>query len=258
MMRRRSSSRCSRKLMPVISSEPRFWAFSNTGLGIGARNFRSGRGVGSGQRCGFGDYGINRRGRGSGRQGSAGNRLHGRNADGVEELFRGNDLAGVLNRIYGDDVADRLFGALFQFDVHHLGFELVLELVAGLLELAQYLAQLSSQSGKFLGPKDDESQQKDEDHLWHAEIHIALIIIGRIAGGKRGKSSPRRTRRTRRRLSSKARSTTEGTERTEGLVSLFRGPGAPLIPKRILSDPMRKDPHKQRRLRVRGGDRIQG
>src|ERR1017187_644347 len=258
MMRRRSSSRGSRKLMPVISSEPRFWAFSSTGLGIGARHFRDGRRRVGGQRWGFGSRGFNQTRPGYERQGSAGNRFHGRNADGVEELFGRNNLAGVLNRIYGDDVANRLLGALFQFDVHHLGFELVFELIAGLLELAQYLAQLSSQSGKLLGPKDDESQQKDEDHLWHAEIHIALIIIGRIAGGKRGKSSPRRTRRTRRRLSSKARSTTEGTERTEGLVSLFRGPGAPLIPKRILSDPMRKDPHKQRRLRVRGGDRIQG
>ena len=41
MMRRRSSSRCSRKLMPVISSEPRSWAFSITGLGIVARGVRS-------------------------------------------------------------------------------------------------------------------------------------------------------------------------------------------------------------------------
>src|ERR1019366_7583742 len=186
MMRRRSSSRCSRKLMPVISSEPRFWTFSNTGLGIGARDFSgSWRRVG-GQRCGFGDHGVNETRPGYERQGSAGNRFHGRNADGVEELFGGNDLAGVLNRLYGDDLAGRLLGALFQFDVHHLGFELVLEFVAGLLEFAQYLAQLPSNSGKLLGPKDDESQQKDEDHLWHAEIHIALIIIGRIAGGKRG------------------------------------------------------------------------
>src|ERR1019366_9105403 len=36
-MRRRSSSRCSRKLIPVISWEPRFWAVSRTGLGISAR-----------------------------------------------------------------------------------------------------------------------------------------------------------------------------------------------------------------------------
>src|ERR1700755_3560966 len=35
MMRRRSSSRCSRKLIPVISDEARSWAFSKTGLGIG-------------------------------------------------------------------------------------------------------------------------------------------------------------------------------------------------------------------------------
>src|SRR5450755_2620435 len=135
MMRRRSSSRCSRKLMPVISSEPRFWAFSSTGLGIVARDCRgSGRRVG-GQRWGFGSRGFNQTRSGYERQGSAGNRLHGRYADGVEELFRGNDLAGVLNRVYGDDLAGRLLGALLQFDVHHLGFELVLELVAGLLEL---------------------------------------------------------------------------------------------------------------------------
>src|ERR1019366_2884580 len=153
MMRRRSSSRCSRKLMPVISSEPRFWAFSSTGLGIVARHFRSGWRRVCGQRWGFGSRGFNQTRPGYERQGCAGNRLHGRNADGVEELFRGNDLACVLNRLYGDDLADRFFGALFQFDVHHLGFELVLELIAGLLELAQYLAQLSSQSGKLLGPK---------------------------------------------------------------------------------------------------------
>src|ERR1019366_9955689 len=177
MMRGRISSRCSRKLMPVISSEPRFWAFSSTGLGIGARHFRDGRRRVGGQRWGFGSRGFNQTRPGYERQGSTGNRLHGRNADGVEKLFRGNDLAGVLNRLYGDDLAGRLLGALFQFDVHHLGFELVLEFVAGLLEFAQYLAQLPSNSGKFLGPKDDESQQKDEDHLWHAEIHIPLIII---------------------------------------------------------------------------------
>src|SRR5664279_452376 len=98
MMRRRSSSRCSRKLMPVISSEPRFWAFSSTGLGIVARDFRSGGGRFGGQRCGFGDYWINRRGRE--RQRGAGNRLHGWDADGVEELLGRNDLAGVLDRIY--------------------------------------------------------------------------------------------------------------------------------------------------------------
>ena len=36
-------------------------------------------------------------------------------------------------------------GALLQFDIQHLGFELILELVAGALELGQEFSQLAAQ-----------------------------------------------------------------------------------------------------------------
>ena len=38
-----------------------------------------------------------------------------------------------------------LLGAFFQFDVQHLGFQLILELVAGALELGQEFSQLAAQ-----------------------------------------------------------------------------------------------------------------
>ena len=33
-------------------------------------------------------------------------------------------------------------------------------------------------SGSLLGPEDHQRQQKDENHLWHAEIHRFIIMRG--------------------------------------------------------------------------------
>src|SRR5271165_526535 len=131
MMRRRSSSRCSRKLMPVISSDPRCWAFSMTGLGIVSGSVGC-LGVGT-DRLDTGGLGRNGSGRiwlGGGRKGRAGNRLDGRRDGWLEQLLRGKDLGARLGLA---------LGAFFEFDVQHLGFKLVLELVAGLFELAEGL-----------------------------------------------------------------------------------------------------------------------
>src|SRR5215469_8466318 len=114
MMRRRSSSRCSRKLMPVISSDARCWAFSTTGLGILARDVRSQRLFGDGSGVLFnlgrdiGDRWL--RGRW---QGLARDRVDGRNADRVEVLG-GQDLGWGLGLPTGP---------LLQLDIHHLHFE---------------------------------------------------------------------------------------------------------------------------------------
>src|SRR5215472_15870389 len=121
MMRRRSSSRCSRKLMPVISSDARCWAFSTTGLGILARDVRSQRLFGDGSGvlfnlgCDIGDRWLRSRW-----QGLAGNRVDGRNADRVEELLGGQDLGRGLG------LPPR---PLLQLDIHHLHFELALEFI---------------------------------------------------------------------------------------------------------------------------------
>src|SRR5271165_433355 len=161
MMRRRSSSRCSRKLMPVISSEARFWAVSTTGLGIAARGkrgwqrfrLRAFAGGWAGYRCGD-VFGV----------AAAYDVWSGRDRR-LPRFLRREDLRGL----------GLLLRALLQLDVHHLGFELVLELVAGPLELRHVLAELARQAGQLLGPDQHQGQQEDEDHLWHAEIHGSII-----------------------------------------------------------------------------------
>src|SRR6516165_9959578 len=122
MMRRRSSSRCARKLMPVISSDARCWAFSTTGLGILARHVRSQRLCGDGSGvlfnvgCDIGDRWLRGRWKGLARD-----RLDGRNTDRVEKLLGGQDLRWGLGLPAG---------LLLQLDIHHLHFELALEFIA--------------------------------------------------------------------------------------------------------------------------------
>ena len=52
----------------------------------------------------------------------------------------------------GLSVLPLLLGALLQFDVKHLGFDLVLEFVAGALELGEEFAQLAGDFGQLFGP----------------------------------------------------------------------------------------------------------
>src|SRR5215469_11627620 len=175
MMRRRSSSRCSRKLMPVISSDARCWAFSTTGLGILARDVRSQRLFGEGSAVLFNvgcDIGY-RWLRGCWK-GLASDRVDGRNADRVEEPLGGQDLGWGLGLPTGP---------LLQLDIHHLHFELALEFIARLLELGQRLPQLPSQFGKLLRPEQDKGQQEDKNHFRHAEVH-RFIIMPELSGGK--------------------------------------------------------------------------
>ena len=54
--------------------------------------------------------------------------------------------------------------------------ELVFEFIAGALELGKGLSQLASQLGQLARADDDQGQQKDEDHLRHAEIHGFIIM----------------------------------------------------------------------------------
>src|SRR5208337_1818597 len=147
--------------MPVISSEARFWAVSTTGLGIGARGncgwlrFR---------RCGFlGGRAGYRSGDVFG--GTAAHDVWSWRDRRLPQPLRREDLRGLF----------LLLGALLQLDVHHLRFELVLELVAGPLELGHVLAELARQAGESLGADNHQGQQEDEDHLWHAEIHGFII-----------------------------------------------------------------------------------
>src|SRR6185369_9949179 len=146
IMRRRSSSRCSRKLMLPMCSERTCLAAAYAGLGIGRlrgrRAFRSRRLIAVGwQRLRF----------------SIHNRAH-----------RGlQDGCGGLRFLFA-------FG--FELELAHFCFQLPLELVTGTLELAQSLPDLASDLRQLLGPKDDEGQQEDEDHLRHAKIHKAIIL----------------------------------------------------------------------------------
>src|ERR1700690_1693250 len=133
-MRRRSSSRCSRKLMPVISSEARFWAVSRTGLGIGARRF-GGRWLN--YRCSMAP-GVNF---GDIRRGTPAHHSLGLHDRSLPSLLWWEDLRLILRPWR------RLFGLFFQFNVQHLRFQLVLEFVAGALELGHEFAHLAGQSG---------------------------------------------------------------------------------------------------------------
>src|SRR5258708_3885831 len=51
-----------------------------------------------------------------------------------------------------------------------------LEFVGGPLELVQGLSNLPADLRQFFWPKQDESPEKNENHLWKTEIHAAIIL----------------------------------------------------------------------------------
>src|SRR6266545_2829575 len=76
-------------------------------------------------------------------------------------------------RIHGRKVLGR---AGFAVKVGDLGLDLRLEFVGGPLELVQSLANLPADLRQFLRPKQNESPEKNENHLWKTEIHAAIIL----------------------------------------------------------------------------------
>src|SRR5205807_1364038 len=63
-----------------------------------------------------------------------------------------------------------------------LRLDLRLELVGRALEFVERLADLAADLRQLLGPKNDQGQQEDEDHLWEAEVHKFMILPVRIGG----------------------------------------------------------------------------
>ncbi len=62
---------------------------------------------------------------------------------------------------------------IFHVKIVDLRFDLRLELVRGALEFIERAANLAANFRQLLGPKDDESQKKNENHLWKAEVHAS-------------------------------------------------------------------------------------
>ncbi len=148
--------------MPVISSEPRFWAVSSTGLGM---SYSVLAGIVGGLACAISFW------LGPVTASEMSSELPRLTISGAGVSVSSGCFSG--GRIFGASLL--LLGALLQLDVHHLGFELVLELVAGPLELGHVFAELPGEAGEPLGANDHQGQEKDEDHLWHAEIHGSMI-----------------------------------------------------------------------------------
>ena len=63
-----------------------------------------------------------------------------------------------------------------------LRLDLRLEFVGRALEFVERLADLATDLRQLLGPKNDQGQQEDEDHLWEAEVHKFMILPERIGG----------------------------------------------------------------------------
>ena len=63
-----------------------------------------------------------------------------------------------------------------------LRLDLRLEFVRSTLEFVEGLADLATDLRQLLGPKNDQGQQEDEDHLWEAEVHKFMILPERIGG----------------------------------------------------------------------------
>lgn len=63
-----------------------------------------------------------------------------------------------------------------------LRLNLRLEFVGSTLEFVERLADLAADLRQLLGPKNDEGQEEDEDHLWETEIHEFMILPERIGG----------------------------------------------------------------------------
>src|SRR5207245_7192040 len=61
------------------------------------------------------------------------------------------------------------------FQISDFRLDLRLELVAGSAELVEGLADLPPDFRQLLRPKDDKGQQEDEHHLWKAEVHTDII-----------------------------------------------------------------------------------
>ena len=78
-------------------------------------------------------------------------------------------VSGRISRSHGSSGRQNLgmfallLCAFLQFDVHHFGFQLILELVTGALEFGHELSQLAGESWHLLWPHDDQSQQENED-----------------------------------------------------------------------------------------------
>ena len=66
-----------------------------------------------------------------------------------------------------------------------LRLDLRLELVGRALEFVERLADLAADLRQLLGPKNDQGQEEDEDHLWEAEVHKFMILPERIGGNGR-------------------------------------------------------------------------
>jgi hypothetical protein len=64
----------------------------------------------------------------------------------------------------------------------NLRLNLRLEFVGSTLEFVERLADLAADLRQLLGPKNDEGQEEDEDHLWETEIHEFMILPERIGG----------------------------------------------------------------------------
>jgi hypothetical protein len=63
-----------------------------------------------------------------------------------------------------------------------LRLNLRLEFVGSTLEFVERLADLAADLRQLLGPKNDQGQEEDEDHLWETEIHEFMILPERIGG----------------------------------------------------------------------------
>src|SRR5437762_12693976 len=75
-------------------------------------------------------------------------------------------------------------GLARNLDIKTVDLRLVLrlEFVRSTLEFVEGLADLATDLRQLLGPKNDQGQQEDEDHLWEAEVHIFMILPERIGG----------------------------------------------------------------------------
>src|SRR5262249_33346177 len=137
MILRRSSSRCSRKLMARITS---------SGCSAGeASAVNSGiRGLSRGIQLRFGSWGG---------------------------ITLGSNRGARLRRRWKNSLA-----RLFPFQLVDLVFYLCLELIGSALEFVQRFSDLPAYLWQLFRAKQDERRQKQKHHLWKTEIHLVMIL----------------------------------------------------------------------------------
>ena len=96
-----------------------------------------------------------------------------------------------LNQFSSSDSADwsvawgENLGSRFLFEIRDFSFDLRFEFIGGTLEFVERAADLPPDLRELSRAKDDQSQDEQEDHLRHTEIHTFMIMRARRSGKRR-------------------------------------------------------------------------